>query len=125
MIYSYLTDELVWALIREREDEARSIRPHTERWPRSERAMVPPNPLRYWLSLALKRGERKPSPPLARHQRLGPGAGRRHRPDRGSPGRRADDRNRIHKQSGVEARRRASTAGAWAAADERDCDRAL
>ena len=51
-MYSYLTDELVWALIREREDEARRLRPHTEGWPRLERAMVAPNPLKRWLSLA-------------------------------------------------------------------------
>ena len=54
-MYSYLNDELVWAFIREREDEARNIRPHTQQWPRTERAMVPANPLRYWLSLALRR----------------------------------------------------------------------
>ena len=53
-MYSYLTDELVWALIREREDEARGTHPHTQEWPRTERAIVP-SPLRYWLSLAIKR----------------------------------------------------------------------
>ncbi len=51
-MYSYLTDELIWALIREREDEAHQIRPHTEGWPKLERSVAPPNPLRYWLSLA-------------------------------------------------------------------------
>ena len=55
-MYSYLTDELVWALIREREDEARGTHPHTEEWPRTERATTIPNPLRYWLSLALRHG---------------------------------------------------------------------
>jgi len=54
-MYSYLTDDLVWALIREREDEARGIRPHTEGWPKTERAAVTPNPLQYWLSLAFRR----------------------------------------------------------------------
>lgn len=56
-MYSYLTDELVWAMIREREDEARGIRPHTAEWPKMERAIVPPTPLRNWLSLGLRRGE--------------------------------------------------------------------
>ncbi len=63
-MYSYLTDELVWALIREREDEARSIRPHTTGWPRPERAAIVPNPLQYWLSLALKRG----APPVTQYR---------------------------------------------------------
>jgi len=54
-MYSYLTDDLVWALIREREDEARGIRPHTQQWPRAERAMAVPGPLRHWLSLAFRR----------------------------------------------------------------------
>ncbi len=59
-MYSYLTDELVWALIREREDEVRGIRPHTSGWPNAERAMAPPNPLRHWISLALRRQTRVP-----------------------------------------------------------------
>jgi hypothetical protein len=51
---SFLTDELVWAAIREREDEARTIHPHTSGWPRTERSILPPNPLR-WISSALQR----------------------------------------------------------------------
>ena len=43
---SFLTDEVVWAAIREREDEARSTQPHTSGWPKIERSMLPPNPLR-------------------------------------------------------------------------------
>jgi len=33
---SFLSDELVWAAIREREDEARVTHPHTTGWPRTE-----------------------------------------------------------------------------------------
>jgi hypothetical protein len=54
---SFLTDELVWAAIREREDEARITHPHTSGWPRIERAILPSNPLR-WIGSAL----RKPAP---------------------------------------------------------------
>jgi len=50
----FLTDEVVWAAIREREDEARTTHPHTSGWPRTERSMLPPNPLR-WISSALRR----------------------------------------------------------------------
>ncbi len=64
MMYSYLTDEMVWALIREREDEARSIRPHTEGWPKQERASSLLNPLRHWVTLALAR--RAPHAPTYR-----------------------------------------------------------
>jgi hypothetical protein len=39
---SFLTDELVWAAIREREDEARNTHPHTAGWPQTERSMAPP-----------------------------------------------------------------------------------
>jgi len=49
---SFLTDELVWAAIREREDEARTTHPHTSGWPMTERS-IPPNPLR-WISSALR-----------------------------------------------------------------------
>ena len=49
---SFLTDEVVWAAIREREDEARTTHPHTSGWPRIERSMLPPNPL-CWISSAL------------------------------------------------------------------------
>jgi len=54
-MYSYLNEELVWAVVREREDEARSLRPHTQGWPRIERALASPNPVRHWLSLAFGR----------------------------------------------------------------------
>lgn len=51
---SFLTDELVWAMIREREDEARVTQPHTSGWPTIERSMLPPNPLR-WIGSVLRR----------------------------------------------------------------------
>lgn len=51
---SFLTDELVWAASREREDEARNTHPHTSGWPKIERAMLPRNPLR-WISSALRK----------------------------------------------------------------------
>ncbi len=54
---SFLNDELVWAAIREREDEARNTHPHTAGWPQTERSMAPPKPLGAWLSIL-----RKPAP---------------------------------------------------------------
>ena len=51
---SFLTDEYVWAAIREREDEAHAVHPHTNGWPRVERSMLPPNPLR-WIGSMLSR----------------------------------------------------------------------
>ena len=51
---SFLSDELVWAAIREREDEARVTHPHTTGWPRTERAMEPRKPLGGWLSILRK-----------------------------------------------------------------------
>jgi hypothetical protein len=50
----FLTDELVWAAIREREDDARTTHPHTNGWPRTERSMALPNPLQ-WIGAALRR----------------------------------------------------------------------
>lgn len=52
-MFSYITDELIWAIGREREEEARRVRPHTtERLP-SDEAAPPPSygkrPL--WLTL--------------------------------------------------------------------------
>ncbi len=55
---SFLTDELVWAAIREREDEARGVQPHTAGWPQPQRSMSPPNPLR-WMTLALRQATNK------------------------------------------------------------------
>ena len=37
-MFNYLTDELVWAIRREREEEARSVLPHTSRKPDPERS---------------------------------------------------------------------------------------
>ena len=57
---SFLTDELVWAAIREREDEARITCPHTTCWPRTEQAMEPPKPLGGWLSFLSKSATQAP-----------------------------------------------------------------
>jgi hypothetical protein len=57
---SFLTDELVWAAIREREDEARATHPHTTGWPRVERSMLPPNPLRWISSMLGKPADQAP-----------------------------------------------------------------
>jgi len=37
---SFMTDELVWAIQRERQEEARKLRPHVEPKPQSERAVL-------------------------------------------------------------------------------------
>jgi hypothetical protein len=37
---AYIAEELIWAIAREREEEVRKIRPHTER--RTEDAHMPP-----------------------------------------------------------------------------------
>ena len=57
---SFLTDELVWAAIREREDEARSTHPHTAGWPQTGRSMAPPKPLGGWLSILRKPASQAP-----------------------------------------------------------------
>lgn len=36
-MFAFLSDELVWAIQREREEEARSVHPHTARKPDPER----------------------------------------------------------------------------------------
>lgn len=50
---SFITEELVWAITREREEEARKVRPHTERRDRPNDSTPPPgrggNPS--WLGL--------------------------------------------------------------------------
>jgi hypothetical protein len=56
---SFLTDEVVWAAMRQREDEVRSTHPHTSGWPRIERSMLPPNPLR-WIFSAPRQAEQAP-----------------------------------------------------------------
>jgi hypothetical protein len=38
---SYFSDELIWALSREREEEVRRIRPHTERRAQPDRTSPP------------------------------------------------------------------------------------
>jgi hypothetical protein len=61
---SFLTDELVWAHIREREDEVRNIHPHTTGWPETERSMTPPNPISSWMTMAFRK--RTPQAPQYR-----------------------------------------------------------
>ncbi len=39
---SFITEELVWAINREREEEARRVRPHTERRTACAEANTPP-----------------------------------------------------------------------------------
>jgi hypothetical protein len=52
-MFNFFVDELVWAARREREEEARQIRPHTEKRPDAERAMPQQN-WGYWVALALR-----------------------------------------------------------------------
>ena len=52
----FMADELVWALCREREEEARSIRPHTEKRPDAERPVRQPSNWGYWVAAALRSG---------------------------------------------------------------------
>ncbi|MDO8617090.1 MAG: hypothetical protein Q7T33_15375 [Dehalococcoidia bacterium] len=53
---SFLADELVWAVGREREEEARRIHPHTDKRPQRERPAAPPADWGHWISLALSGG---------------------------------------------------------------------
>ncbi len=56
---SFVVDELVWAMVREREEEARSTRPHTERPSEVERLQRPRGDWGHWISLALRGGAPK------------------------------------------------------------------
>ncbi len=53
---SFVVDELVWAVVREREEEARSTRPHTEKKSDAERSQGPRADWGQWMSLALRGG---------------------------------------------------------------------
>ena len=55
---SFVVDELVWAVVREREEEARMTRPHTEKLPDAERPKGPPANWGHRISLALRAGSR-------------------------------------------------------------------
>ena len=55
-MFGFLADELVWALCREREEEARSIRPHTAKRPDTERVIRERSDWGYWVALALRGG---------------------------------------------------------------------
>ena len=55
----FVTNELVWAVGREREEEARNTHPHTEKRPDSEKPVVrAPVDWGYWIALALRGGVR-------------------------------------------------------------------
>jgi hypothetical protein len=41
-MFSYITEELIWAIGRERAEEARIVRPHTREFPASDQASTPP-----------------------------------------------------------------------------------
>ena len=54
---SFVTNELVWAIQREREEEIRNIRPHTARKPDPERTTHDPNgqgPVGLWIAPSLR-----------------------------------------------------------------------
>jgi hypothetical protein len=56
---SFIADELVWATIRDREEEARRVRPHTEREPEA-RGTPPPVNRGPMLAFTLRRGSLGP-----------------------------------------------------------------
>lgn len=54
---SFITDELVWAIRRERDEEARNVRPHTPRRPDTSAAdheSQPYDPEGLWIGRALR-----------------------------------------------------------------------
>lgn len=55
---SFMPDELIWAMQREREREARNVHPHTERKPDAERSPLEQqrNPLGVWVGPSLRAG---------------------------------------------------------------------
>jgi hypothetical protein len=55
---SFMPDELVWAMQREREREARNVLPHTERKPDAERSTLERerNPVGVWVGPRLRVG---------------------------------------------------------------------
>lgn len=55
---SFIPDELVWAMQREREREARNVQPHTERKAEAERSTLEQehNPLGVWAGPSLRAG---------------------------------------------------------------------
>jgi hypothetical protein len=55
---SFMPDELVWAMQREREREARNVLPHTERKPEAERSTLEQerNPVGVWVGPSLRAG---------------------------------------------------------------------
>src|ERR1700674_3130121 len=55
---SFMPDELVWAMQREREREARNVLPHTETTPDAERSTLEQerNPVGVWIGSTLRPG---------------------------------------------------------------------
>jgi hypothetical protein len=55
---NFMPDELVWAMQREREREARNVHPHTERKLDAERSTLEQkrNPLGVWVGPSLRAG---------------------------------------------------------------------
>ena len=55
---SFMPDELVWAMQREREREARNVLPHTERKPDAERSTLEQdrNTVGVWVGPSLRAG---------------------------------------------------------------------
>jgi hypothetical protein len=53
---SFMPDELIWAMQREREREVRNVRPHTERKPDAERSPLEQerSPLGVWVGPSLR-----------------------------------------------------------------------
>lgn len=54
----FVVDELVWATMRQREDEARQARPHTDPRPDAERPSFPPTHWANWFARSIGPGTR-------------------------------------------------------------------
>lgn len=60
-MFTFMPDELIWAIRREREEEARNVMPHTSRKPDPERTVHDFRPEQRspnWVSPSLKAGGR-------------------------------------------------------------------
>lgn len=58
-MFAFMPDELIWAIRREREEEARNVMPHTARKPDPERSIPEYRPEQApasWISASLKAG---------------------------------------------------------------------
>jgi len=52
----FMADELVWAMCHEREEEARKIRPHTEKRPEGDHLVRDRSDWGYWVAQAIRGG---------------------------------------------------------------------